>query len=85
MEDEVLDDALEEAQEDSEFRAWVKSCGGARKAALKVGCSTASVRKYLTGDRRPSPEIAYRIEKQSDGRVMRELWYWDATQYEVPQ
>jgi len=59
-----------------DFRSWVSSVGGAKAAAELIGCSPVAVRKYISGERRPRPELAEKIEDVSDGQISRVSWYW---------
>ena len=56
--------------------AWVEDVGGARDAARLLDCSTVSVYKWLSGERRPRPELAEKIEELSGGSVSKEEWFW---------
>lgn len=59
-----------------DFKIWVTSVGGATAASKLIGCSQVAVRKYVSGERRPRPEMAEKIEKASHGKIRRESWYW---------
>jgi len=61
---------------DTSLRQWVTEVGGARAAAEVIGVAEVTVWKYLSGDRRPRPEIAQRIEEVSGGRVRKESLIW---------
>ena len=58
------------------FKTWVGEIGGTASAAQVLGCSIVSVRKYISGERRPKPDLAARIETESKGKVPRVDWYW---------
>jgi DNA-binding transcriptional regulator YdaS (Cro superfamily) len=61
---------------DISLREWVTEVGGARAAAETIGIAEVTVWKYLSGDRRPRPEIAAKIERLSGGRVRKEALIW---------
>lgn len=58
------------------LKEWVHEVGGGRVAAERLGLSEASIWKYLAGERRPSPEVAARIEEESGGRIKKESLIW---------
>lgn len=58
------------------LREWVREVGGGKAAAELAGVSEVSIWKYLSGERRPSPEVAARIERVSDGAVRKERLIW---------
>lgn len=53
----------------SPLSLWVAEQGGPAKAALILGITDSAVRHYLSGRRRPRPEVARLIERKSAGRV----------------
>lgn len=59
------------------FAIWVKTVGRARAAEM-IGCSLPSIDKYRTGERRPSAEMALKIEQVSGGAVSRMSLLWPA-------
>jgi transcriptional regulator with XRE-family HTH domain len=43
--------------------------------AKKIGVSGESIRRYLRGDRRPSPEVMKRIARRTNGEVTANDFY----------
>jgi DNA-binding transcriptional regulator YdaS (Cro superfamily) len=58
------------------LREWVTEVGGARAAAETLAVAEVTVWKWLSGERRPRPELAAKIEAASDGRVRKESLIW---------
>jgi DNA-binding transcriptional regulator YdaS (Cro superfamily) len=58
------------------IRTYVDQVGGTKKAAGRLGVSRAAVGHWLAGVRRPSPEIAEKIEADTNGAIRAEWVIW---------
>ena len=58
------------------IRKYVEMVGGTKAAADRLGVSRQAVGHWLTGVRRPSPDAAMQIERQTDGAIRAEWVLW---------
>ena len=58
------------------FKNYVRDSGGPSEVAKRLGVATVTVQKWANGTRRPRPDQALVIERDSDGAVPKESWYW---------
>lgn len=60
------------------FRQYVDSVGGAPKAAARLGLSESMVYHILNGVRGITPEVALRVEQDSEGAFSKTILVWGA-------
>ena len=58
------------------IRTYVDQVGGTSEAARRLGVSRQAVGHWLTGIRRPSPDIAEKIETDTHGAIRAEWVIW---------
>ena len=58
------------------FRTYVKDSGGPSAVAKRLGVAPVTVQKWANGTRRPRPDQALEIERETSGAIPKESWYW---------
>ena len=60
----------------SQLKKCVADAGGVKVFAELINVTPAAVYHYLSGYRRPKPEVALKIEQATGGRVTKESLIW---------
>ena len=60
-----------------QLKKCVTAAGGVKAFAALIGVTPAAVYHYISGHRRPRPEIAEKIEQATNGRIKKENLIWN--------